>query len=92
MAGLDVLLTSLGDLFLKYTFGDVWMGGIFAMFIMIYIGWKLHLSADGWVVNLAGMGILFGTYYFSSIGFLPIILICLGFLAYFLLKRIFRGY
>ena len=92
MPGLDTFFSMIGDLFLKYTFGDVWLGGIFCMFLMIYFGWKLHLSPDGWVVNIAGMGILFGTYYFSSIGILPLVLIGLGFLGYFLLKRLIRGY
>jgi len=89
---ISILFSMVSDLFLKYTFGDVWLGGIFAMFILIYMGWKMNLSPDGWVINIAGMGILFGTYYFSSIGIVPLILIGLGFLAYFLLKRIIRGY
>lgn len=80
------------DLFLKYTFGDIWLGGIFTMFIMIYIGWRMRLSPDGWVVIMAGIGMLFGTFYFSSIGITVFILIGLGFLAYFFLRRVIRSY
>jgi hypothetical protein len=87
-----ILVKMVADLFLVYTFGDIWLGGIFVMLIFNYIGWKMQLSADGWVVNLAGQGLLFGAFYFNTLGLLPIVLICMAFLAYFLLKRVMRGY
>lgn len=89
---LTTLIGMVADLFLTYTFGDVWLGGLFAIFIMVFIGWKMSLSADGWVILMGGVGILFGTYYFSGLGMLVITLIVLGFLVYFLLKRLLRIY
>jgi len=80
------------DLFAKYLFGDLWLGGIFGIFIMIYIGWKLRLSPDGWVILMAGIGILYGSFFFQTISLTVFILIGLGFLVFFLIRRIVRSY
>lgn len=82
--------TLLYDLFVKYVFGSMELTIIGVFLIVCYISYKLHVSADGWVLVLGGFGAVVGWVYLTPSGLPILIAIALGIVIYFLVKRIFR--
>jgi len=78
------------DLFIRYTFGSLELAFLGSFLIIAMIGYKLHVSADGWVLILGGYGYAASILFLPSFAFVPIIAISLGFLIYLLVKRLVR--
>lgn len=87
---LPEMFSLLYDLFVKYTFGNMELT-IIGVFIMVsYIAWKMHVSADGWVLVLGAFGAVIGWYYLTPSGLPVVIAIGIGVLIYLLVRRIVR--
>jgi len=86
---IGTLIGLVGGLFTGVA-GSSELAGIIGILFFMFLGYRLHLSADGWVVLMSGVGILFGTFYFETLGIIPIILIILGILIYFGMSKLFR--
>jgi hypothetical protein len=76
------------DLFVRYVFGSMELTIIGTFLIVAYISYKLHVSADGWVIVLGGYGAIVGWIYLSPSGLPIIIAVGFGLLLYFLARRI----
>lgn len=86
---IGTLIRLIGSLFTGVTGSSV-LGGIIGILIVMVLGYRLHLSSDGWIVLMVGTGLLFGTYFFNTLGIIPLVLIILGLIIYFGIRRIFQ--
>lgn len=78
------------DLFVRYVFGSMELTMIGLFVIVCYISWKMHVTADGWVLILGGFGAVLGWVYLSPSGLPVIIAVALGVTIYFLIRRLTR--
>jgi hypothetical protein len=82
--------TLLYDLFVRYVFGSMELTMIGLFVIVAYISWKMHVTADGWVLVLGGYGAVIGWIYLSPSGLPALVGIALGVTIYFLVRRLDR--
>jgi hypothetical protein len=88
--GLDLatMLNLIYTLFVEYVFGSVEFTFIGVFLIVCFISWKLHVSADGWVLVFGGFGAVFSFIYLTPSGLLAAIIIGIAVLIYLLLRRL----
>jgi hypothetical protein len=78
------------QLFVNYTFGSLELAYVGSFLMISMIAYKLHVSADGWVLVLGGYGAVAGWLFLPSLAMPAIVAVVLGLLIYFLLKRVVR--
>jgi hypothetical protein len=83
------LITVLADLF-GLVFGSNVLVGMFGMMFILVLGWKLQLSADGWIVTLITSAIVFSNYYFQDLGLIPLALLIIGAIIYLAIRKYIR--
>jgi hypothetical protein len=77
-------------LFVNYTFGSLELAYAGSFLLVAMIAYKLHVSADGWVLVLGGYGAVAGWLFLPSLAMPSLVAVVLGLLLYFLLKRLMR--
>ena len=77
-------------LFVNYTFGSLELAFLGSFLMVAMIAYKLHVSADGWVLVLGGYGAIAAQLFLPSLALPAIVAVALGMLIYFLLKRVMR--
>lgn len=77
-------------LFVNYTFGSLELAYAGSFLLVAMIAYKLHVSADGWVLVLGGYGAVAGWLFLPAMAMPALVAVILGLLLYFLLKRLVR--
>lgn len=77
-------------LFVNYTFGSLELAYAGSFLLVAMIAYKLHVSADGWVLVLGGYGTVAGLLFLPSLAMGVIVAVIIGIIVYFLLKRLVK--
>jgi hypothetical protein len=77
-------------LFVNYTFGSLELTYIGSFIMVAMIAYKLHVSADGWVLVLGGYGAVAGWIFLPSLAMPVMVAAGIAILLYLLFKRLVR--
>jgi hypothetical protein len=78
------------DLFIKYTFGSLVLAYLGSFIMVSMIAYKLHVSADGWVIVIGGYGAVAAALFLPTLALYAVMAVAFGWLIYFLMKRVIR--